>query len=162
MPKYLTNSERVEAAETLTAALAIAQRAGLQLDRKLPILPPRYRDYLIAPSAHLLLVPSMTIDGSDRRDVSAAMRLVRCDALIIRISRPSLGGKRILVDIGLDGAECVWHQEYRAHVLESSLHFLPCEGGGGSAFKLTSHGLVVSREADLLQNTLVADMEGLT
>ena len=150
MPKYLTSTDRVDAAETLTAALVIAQSAGLQLDRRLPVLPPRYRDYLIAPGAHLLLVPSMTIDGSDRRDVSAAMRLVRCDALIIRIARPSIGGNRILVDIGLDGVECVWHREYRAHMLESSLYFLPSEGMVGSAFKLTSHGLIVSREADLL------------
>lgn len=151
MPKYMTAKDRLEEAETLMAALAIVRTAGLALDGKLPVLPPEFARYLIAPNAFLLVVPSTVTNGYDRSRVANAMRLSRCNALIVRISRPSIGPKRILVDVGIDGLTPAWHQEYRPCSLDGVLHFVPDHDPGGPIFRLTQKGLTSSVDFDVLQ-----------
>lgn len=152
MSKYKTDADRAEEAETLMATLAIVRLAELELDGKLAVLPPEFASFLIAPHADLLLVPSTTTNGSDRSKVTAAMRLTRCNALIVRISRLAGGAQKVLMDVGLDGRECVWHQEYRACLLDGVLHCAPDHDASGPIFRLTSKGLVASAPADVLQH----------
>lgn len=151
MPKYMTDAQRAEEAETLMAALTIVRLAGLALDGKLPILPPEFARFLIAPNADLLVVPSTLSDGSDRRKVTAAMRITRCNAMIVRISRPSIGAKKVLLDVGLDGPSPVWHNEYRPCLLGGSLHFVPDYDPTEPIFRLTKGGLVASVKVEDLR-----------
>lgn len=155
MPKYMTDAARAEEAETLMAALAIVRHAALELDGKLPILPPAFARFLIAPKADLLIVPSITADGSDRQQVAAAMRMTRCNALIVRISRPSVEAKKVTLDIGLDGRECAWHEEYRACLLDGLLHFAPDHDPSGPVFKPTTDGLKASMRFNCLQSDVL-------
>lgn len=59
------------------------------------------------------------------------MRISRCDAVIVRISRPSIGPKKAVVDIGIDGLVPVWYNEYRPCSLDGVLHFVPEYDPGG-------------------------------
>ncbi|HJS12191.1 hypothetical protein [Sphingopyxis sp.] len=151
MKKYMTAKDRIEEAETLMAALAIVRTAELELDSKLPVLPPEFARYLIAPDAFLLIVPSTVTNGNDRSTVSNAMGLSRCDALIVRVSRPSIGAKKIILDIGIDGLTPVWYHEYRPCSLDGALHFVPDHDPGKPIFRLTPKGLTSSVDFDALQ-----------
>ena len=144
MPKYMTAKDRAEEAETLMAALAIVRTAELELDGKIPILPPQFARYLIAPDARLLVVPSTVNSGNDRNSVADAMRISRCDALIVCISRPSVGSLKIILDIGICGLSTVWHHEYRPCLLDGNLHFVPDHDASGPTFRLTPQGLTSS------------------
>ena len=134
------------------AALAIIRSAGLALDGKLPVLPPEFARYLIAPDAFLLVVPSTVTNGTDRSRVANAMCLSRCDALIIHISRPSIGPKKVVVDVGIDGLVPIWYCEYRPCSLDGVLHFVPDYDPGGPIFRLTQKGLMASVDFDGLQH----------
>ncbi|MEI4509209.1 hypothetical protein WBQ88_15775 [Sphingopyxis sp. CCNWLW253] len=151
MKKYMTAKDRLEEAETLMAALAIVRTAGLELDGKLPVLPPEFARYLIAPDAFLLVVPSTASNGTDRPRVANAMCLSKCDALIVRISRPCDGAKKIILDIGVDGLVPTWHREYRPCLLDGFIHFMPGHDPGGPIFRLTPKGLTSSVDFDVLQ-----------
>ena len=151
MPKYMTAKDRAEQAETLIAALGIIRITSLELDGKIPILPPEFARYLISPDASLLVVPSTVTNGTDRSRVANAMCLSRCDALIIRISRPSTGPKKVVVDVGIDGLVPTWYCEYRPCSLDGVLHFLPDHEPGGPIFKLTQKGLTASVDFDVVQ-----------
>lgn len=151
MPKYMTAKDRLEEAETLMAALSIIRIAGLELDRRLPILPPEFARYLIAPDASLLVVPSTVTNGSDRPKVANAMCLSHCDALIVRISRPSAGTKKVILDIAADGLTPVWYNEYRPSLLDGALYFVPDHDPGRPIFRLTEKGLTASQNFDGLQ-----------
>lgn len=151
MKKYMTAKDRLEEAETLMAALAIVRIGGLELDAKLPILPPEFARYLIAPDAFLLVVPSTATNGYDRSKVANAMCLSRCDALIVRISRPSIGAKKMILDVGIDGLTPIWYREYRPCLLDGSIHFVPDHDPGGPIFRLTQKGLTSSVDFDVLQ-----------
>lgn len=151
MPKYMTAADRVEEAETLMAALAIVRIAGLELDRMLPILPPEFSRFLIAPSAYLLIVPSTMATESERLKVENAMCMLRSDALIVSILRPSIGPKNMTLAIGIHGRVPIWHWEYRPCMLAGSLHFVPDLDPSGPIFKLTKKGLLSSGNFEVLQ-----------
>jgi len=151
MKKYMTPQDRLEEAETLTAALAIVRTAGLELDGNVPILPPEFVRYLIAPDAYLLVVPSTTGDRDDRPKVATAMRMSRSDAVIVRISRPRIGPKRVILDIGIDGPTAVWYNEYRPCSLDGVLHFVPDHEPDKPIFRLTPKGLTASVDLDMVQ-----------
>lgn len=151
MKKYMTAKDRIEEAETLMAALAIVRTAGLELDGKLPVLPPEFARYLIAPSSFMLVVPSTATCQNDRPRITNAMRISRCDALIVQIARPSIGPKRVVVDIGVDGLVPVWYPEYRPCSLDGVLHFVSDDEPGRPIFKLTQKGLTSSVDFDVLQ-----------
>ncbi|KTE17795.1 hypothetical protein [Sphingopyxis sp. H115] len=150
MKKYMTAKDRLEEAETLMAALAIVRSAGLELDGKLPVLPPEFVRYLSAPDSFLLVVPSTAAYQDDRPRAANAMRIARCDAVIVRISRPSIGPKKVVIDIGIDGLVPVWHNEYRPCSLDGVLHFVPDHDPGGPIFRLTQKGLISSVDFDVL------------
>ncbi|MDO9362958.1 MAG: hypothetical protein Q7T60_08540 [Sphingopyxis sp.] len=150
MPKYMTVKDRAEEAETLVAALAIVRTAELELDGKIPILPPQFARYLIAPAARLLVVPSTENSGNDRHTVANAMRISRCDALVVCISRPSVGSLKVILDIGVCGLSTVWHHEYRPCLLDGTLHFVPDHDASGPIFKLTQTGLTSSLDFKLV------------
>lgn len=151
MKKYMTAKDRLEEAETLMAALAIVRTAGLELDGKLPVLPPEFARYLSAPDSFLLVVPSTATYHDDRPRVANAMRISRCDAVIVRISRSSIGSKKVILDIGVDGLVPVWYNEYRPCSLDGVLHFVPDHEPGGPIFRLTQKGLMSSVDFDVLQ-----------
>lgn len=151
MKKYITAQDRIGETETLMAALAIVRTAGLELDGKLPILPPEFARYLIAPDSFMLVVPSAATGQVDRPAVANAMRLSRCDALIVQIARPSIGPKKVVVDVGIDGLVPVWYSEYRPCSLDGALHFVPDHDPGQPVFKLTKKGLTSSVDFDVLQ-----------
>lgn len=58
MKKYMTAQDRAEEAEALRTANMVAHIAGLELDAKIPILPPEFAQYLIAPDAQVIIVLS--------------------------------------------------------------------------------------------------------
>lgn len=151
MKKYMTAKDRLEEAETLMAALAIVRAGGLGLDGKLPVLPPEFARYLIAPSSFMLVIPSTATYEDDRPKVANAMRISRCDAVIVRISRPSMGSKKVVADIGIDGLTPVWYNEYRPCSLDAVLHFVPDCDPRGPIFRLTQKGLTSSVDFDMLQ-----------
>lgn len=151
MKKYMTAKDRLEEAETLMAALAIVRTAGLGLDGKLPVLPPEFARYLSAPDSFMLIVPSTATHQDDRPRVANAMRKSRCDAVIVRISRPRIGPKKVVVDIGIDGLTPVWYNEYRPCSLDGVMHFVPDYEQGGPIFRLTQKGLMSSVDFDVLQ-----------
>ena len=151
MIKYMTAKDRLEEAETLMAALAIVRTAGLELDGKLPVLPPEFARYFIAPNSFMLVVPSTATYQDDRPRVANAMRISRCDALIVQIARPRIGPRKVVVDIGVDGLVPVWYPEYRPCLLDGVLHFVPDHEPGGPIFRLTQKGLMSSVDFDVLQ-----------
>lgn len=151
MIKYMTAKDRLEEAETLMAALAIVRTAGLELDGKLPVLPPEFARYIIAPNSFMLVVPSTATYQDDRPRVTNAMRISRCDALIVQIARPRIGPRKVVVDIGVDGLVPVWYPEYRPCLLDGVLHFVPDQEPGGPIFRLTQKGLMSSVDFDVLQ-----------
>ncbi len=151
MKKYMTAKERVEEAETLMAALAIVRTAGLELDGKLPVLPPEFARYLIAPNSSTLVVPSTATRQDDRHRVANAMRISRCDAVIVQIARPSISSKKVIVDIGIDGLIPVWYNEYRPCSLDGVVHFVSDHDPGRPIFRLTKKGLTSSVDFDVLQ-----------
>src|SRR3546814_1045697 len=53
------------------------------------------------------------------------MQIARCDAVIVRISRPNSGPKKVVVDIGVDGLVPVWHNGYRPCALDGVLFLVP-------------------------------------
>jgi len=151
MKKYMTAKDRLEEAETLMTVLAIVRAGGLELDGKLPVLPPEFARYLVAPSAFMLVVPSTATNENHRPKVANAMRISRCDAVIVQIARPSIGPKKVIVDIGVDGLVPIWYEEYRPCSLDGVLHFVPDQDQGGPIFRLTQKGLTSSVEFDVLQ-----------
>ena len=122
MPKYPTAADRAHEARTLLAALSIVRLGGLKLDRTDPVLPPNFSRFLIASNAGLLIAPSVVTNGSDRHSAAAAMRLLRLDAIIVRISRRPDGSNIVIVDVGLERREPVWLEEYRPSLVGGQLH----------------------------------------
>lgn len=151
MKNHMTAKDRLEEAETLMAALAIVRTAELELGGKLPVPPPEFARYLIAPNSFMIVVPSTGTYQDDRPRVANAMRISRCDAVIVRISRPSIGPKKVILDIGVDGLVPVWYPEYRPCLLDGVLHFVPDHEPGGPIFRLTQKGLMSSVDFDVLQ-----------
>lgn len=99
--------------------------AELDLDEKPPILPVQCAHYLIAADAYLLIVPTKPSAAGDHHIVEEIMCLSRCDAMMVRVARPSADEKRVLVDIGIDGLVPVWFREYRPCLIQRALHFVP-------------------------------------
>lgn len=149
MTKYMTAKDRLHETEALMAALAIVQTAGLELDCKVPVLPPEFARYLIAPDAFLLVVPATEANGDDWPKIVNAMRLSRCDALIVRIARSIIGAKKVILDICIGGLASSWYREYRPCSLDGVLHLVPDHDAGGPIFKLTQKGLIASVEVDM-------------
>lgn len=148
MKKYMTDRDRAEEAETLKIALSIIEIAGLDIDGKIPILPSRFAQYLIAPDAYLLIVPAVTLGDGDRRKVENAMCMAKCDAIVVSVSRPSIGPKKVTLEIGIDGLVPVWHSEYCARIIDGGLYFAPAFDPSGPLFKLTKKGLTASSDFD--------------
>lgn len=146
MKKYMTDKDRAEEAETLKIALKIIEIAGLNLDSKIPILPPQFARYLIAPDAYLLIVPATTLDGGDRRRIENAMCMSKCDAVVVSVSRPTIGPKKVTLEIGIDGLVPIWHSEYCARVIDGTLYFAPTFDPSKPLFKLTDKGLTASSD----------------
>ncbi|OWR00173.1 hypothetical protein CDQ91_05220 [Sphingopyxis witflariensis] len=146
MKKYLTDKDRAEEADALRIALAIIRKVGLELDTKLPVLPPDFAQFLIAPQAYLLIVPSTTATRADRRKVEAAMCMARCDAIIISLVPQISGPRKILFEIGIDGLTPVWHSEYVSRGVDGGLYFVPGHDPSGPLFKLTKQGLKSSAD----------------
>lgn len=149
MNKYMTAKDRLQEAEALTAALGIVRRAGLALDCKIAVLPPEFARYLIAPDAFVLVVPATEANGDDWPNIVNAMRLSRCDALIVRIAQSIIGAKKVILDIGIGGLASSWYREYRPCSLDGVIHLVPDHDAGGPIFKLTQKGLISSVEVDM-------------
>ena len=150
MPKYPNAIERAEEMETLRAALAIVRTAGIELDEKVPILPTKCSNYLIAADADLLIVPAKPSGVGDHHAVEDIMGLSRCDALMVYVAGPWTGKNRAVVDIGVHGLVPVWHREYRLCLIEGVLHFVPDQDASKPAFKLTKRGLKKAVDFDAL------------
>lgn len=148
MKKYMTDKDRAEEAATLRTANMVAHIAGLELDTKIPILPPEFAQYLIAPDAQVIIVPSTIANGNDRRKVENVMRIARCDAVVVHIV-PQVGGPRkIMFAIARDGLVPVWFPEYSSRVVDGGLYFIPIADPLGPLFKLTNKGLMSSSDFD--------------
>lgn len=148
MKKYMTAKDRAEEAEILKIALTIIEIAGLNLDSDISMLPRQFAQFLIAPDAYLLIVPAVTLDDGDRRRVENAMCMSKCDAIVVSVSRPSIGPKKVTLEIGIDGLVPVWHSEYCARVIDGALYFAPAFDPAGPLFNLTKKGLTVSSDFD--------------
>ena len=146
MTKYMTAKDRLHETEALMAALGIVRRAGLALDCKIAVLPPEFARYLIAPDAFVLVAPATEANSDDWPNIVNAMRLSRCDALIVRIGQSIIGAKKVVLDIGINGLTSTWYHEYRPCTLDGVLHFVPDHDTGGPIFKLTQKGLTSSVE----------------
>ena len=149
MKKYMTEKDRAIEAETLGFAHMVAHTAGLELDTRLPILPPQFEQFLIAPEAQVIIVPSTLTNGHNRRKVEDAMRMSRCDAIMVQIV-PQVGGQRkIMFEIGRDGLVPVWFSEYSSRIVDGDLFFLPSlDPTRSPLFKLTKKGLMSSNDFD--------------
>lgn len=147
MKKYMNEKDRAEEAETLGLARMVTHIAGLELDTKIPILPPEFAQYLIAPEAQVIIVPSTLANGNNRRKVENAMRISRCDAIMVHVI-PQVGGPRkIMFTIARDGLVPVWFSEYSSRVVDGDLFFLPSlDPAKSPLFKLTKKGLMSSND----------------
>jgi hypothetical protein len=148
MKKYMNDKDRAEEAETLEIALKIIEIAGLDLDAKIPILPRQFARFLIAPDSYLLIVPAATLDDGDRKRVENAMCMAKCDAIVVTVSRPSVGPKRVILHLAIDGLVPVWHAEYCAQMIDGTLYFAPAYEQTGPIFRLTAKGLTASTDFD--------------
>lgn len=149
MKKYMNANDLKIEADTLRCARMVAHIAGLELDTGLPILPPQFDQFLIAPEAQVIVVPSTLANGNSRRRVEDAMRISCSDAIIVRII-PLAGGKqKISFEIGRDGLVPVWFAEYSSRVVDGDLFFLPSlDPTLGPLFKLTKKGLMSSADVE--------------
>lgn len=148
MQKYMTAKDRAEEAATMRIANMIAQIANLELDRKIPILPPAFAQFLIAPEARLLIVPSTVENGNDQRKVESAMRMAKCDAVMVHIV-PGAGGSRdVMFTIARHRRVPGWLPEYASRVLDGALYFTPIFEPFRPLFKLTNKGLLSSSDSD--------------
>ena len=148
MKKYMTDKDRADEAETVRLALMIAHIAGLELDTKVPILPPEFARYLIAPESYVIIVPATVGINADRRKVENVMCMSQCDAIIVNIVPQAAGLRKIMFDIGIDGLTPVWHSEYCSRVVDGGLFFVPGRDPSGPLFKLTKQGLKSSEDFD--------------
>jgi hypothetical protein len=151
MSKYPNAKERAEEFETLKAALAIIKIAKLDLDERPPILPTQCAHYLIAANAYLLVVPASPVNEHNQRGIEEIMRLSKCDALIVYVSRPGNGPNRVVVNIAIDGLVPIWFREFRPCLLDDALHFVPDYDASKPVFKLTKRGLTRSTDFDALK-----------
>lgn len=147
MKKYMTNKDRAEEVATLRTANMVAHIAGLELDTKIPILPPEFHQFLIASEAQVIIVPLTQANGNDRRKVENAMRMSCSDAITVQIV-PLAGGKRkISFGIGRDGLVPAWFSEYTSRVVDGDLFLLPSTNPTTAPlFKLTRMGLMSSSD----------------
>ena len=146
MKKYMNDNDRALEAQTLSLARMVAHLADLELYTTLPILPQEFAQYLIAPESHIMIVPATLANGNDRRKVENAMRIARCDAIVVRIVPQAGGAKKILFEIGRDGLVPVWFPEYTSRGVEGDLFFQPAIDPNGPLFKLTKKGLMSSND----------------
>ena len=148
MKKYMTAKDRAEEAEILKIALTIIEIAGLDLDSDISMLPRQFAQFLIAPDAYLLIVPAVTLDDADRRRVENAMCMSKCDAIVVSVSRPSIGPKKVTLEIGIDGLAPVWQSEDCARLIDGALYFAPAFDPAGPLFKPTKKGLTASSDLE--------------
>lgn len=148
MKKYMTAQDRAEEAEVLRTANMVAHIAGLKLDTKIPILPPKFAQYLIAPDAQVIIVPATQANGNDRRKVENVMCIAKCDAIMINIVPQASGPRRIIFTIARDGLVPVWFPEYSSRIVDGGLYFIPIANPLGPLFKLTNKGLMSSSDFD--------------
>lgn len=111
MKKYMTDKDRADEAETVGFALMVAHIAGLELDTRVPILPPAFAQYLIALESYVIIVPATAGIDADRGKVEDVMRMSQCDAIIVYVVPQGSGPRKILFEIGIDGLVPVWHSE---------------------------------------------------
>lgn len=149
MKKYMNENDRKMEAETLGFARMVAHIAGLELDTQLPILPPQFEQFLIAPAAQVIIVPSTLANGHNRRKVEDAMRMSCCDAIMVQIVPQGGGQRKIMFEIGRDGLVPVWFSEYSSRIVGGDLFFLPSlDPTRAPLFKLTKKGLMSSNDFD--------------
>lgn len=146
MKKYMNDKDRALEAQTLSLAHMVAHLAGLELYNTLPILPQEFAQFLIAPQSHIMIVPATSANGNDRRKVEDAMRIARCDAIIVRIIPQVVGARKILFEIGRDGLVPVWFPEYTSRCVEGDFFLQPSVDPNGPLFKLTRKGLMSSND----------------
>ena len=110
---YIVTRERELArARALSGALAIADLAGWQIDRSVPILPMPFRNYLHIATAELLLVPSIEPSRGDLDTVERGTRIARCDALVVKAS--SEGNNTLYCAVGeWQRHGTLWHHARR-------------------------------------------------
>jgi hypothetical protein len=106
----------------MLAALTIVRLGGLRLGRMDPVLPPSFARFLFQLDPGLLIIPSVVTNGSDRRSAAEAIRFMRSDCIIVRISRRPHGSHTVLIDVGLMGREPFWLEEYRASLVNDVLY----------------------------------------
>jgi len=146
MKKYMNDKDRTLETQALSLARMVAHLADLELDTKIPILPPEFAEYLIAPGAQVIIVPVTLTNGNDRQKVERAMRMSRCDAIMVHVVPQAGGARKIMFEIGRDGRESVWFSEYTSRAADSDLFFQPTVDPNGPLFKLTKKGLMSSSD----------------
>lgn len=148
MKKYMTAQDKAEEAATVRIANMVVQTAGLELDAKIPILPPEFAQFLIAPHAQLLIVPSTVANGNGQRKVEYAMRMAQCDAVMVHIVPGGNGSQSVMFTIARGGRVPAWFPEYSSRVLDRALYFMPVVDQVRPLFKLTNKGLMMSSGLD--------------
>jgi hypothetical protein len=148
MKKYMTAEHRAEEAATVRIANIVAHIAGLDLDTRIPILPPEFSQYLIASDAQVLIVPATVANGNGRSMVEKAMRMAKCDAVMVHIIPGGNGSRGIMFTIARDGRVPVWFPEYSSRVVDGGFFFMPVANPLGPLFKLTNKGLMSSSDFD--------------
>jgi hypothetical protein len=148
MKKYMTAEDRAEEAATVRIANMVAHIAGLDLDTKIPILPSEFSQYLIGSNAQVLIVPDPVWNGDGRWKVEKAMRMAKCDAVMVHIIPGGSGSRSIMFTIARDGRVPVWFPEYSSRVVDGRLYFMPIADPAGPLFKLTNKGLMSSSDFD--------------
>ncbi len=89
------------------------------------LIPEDERNALIEPEARLLIVPSTVENGNDQRKVESAMRMAKCDAVMVHIV-PGAGGSRdVMFTIARHRCVPGWLPEYASRVLDGALYFTP-------------------------------------
>lgn len=146
MKKYMNDNDRKLEAQTLSLARMVAHLANLELDTRVPILPPEFADYLTAPDAHVVIVSATLANGNDRPKVENVMRMARCDAIMVRVVPQAGGTRKILFEIGRDGLIPVWFSDYTSRAVDGELFFQPTVDPDGPLFKLSPKGLMCSND----------------
>lgn len=126
-------------ATAITATLALAKLAEMQVKMISPLLPPEMETVLAAAGGNLLLVPSLAASGRDFETVNSLVALTRTDAIVVR---PAV--RSVILDLVKHGGAIQWISGCRIRTEgEGGQAFFVHENGDGPAYVVTDKGLAM-------------------
>lgn len=126
-------------ATAISATMAVAKMAELQLAMISPLLPAGMDTVLAAAGGNLLLVPSLVASGGDLESVTSLVGLTRTDAIVVR---PAV--RSVVVDLVKHGDPIQWISGCRIWTEgEGTQTYLVHEHGDGPAYILSDTGIAM-------------------